>query len=146
MNLPAATIPDAITVISPVIVATLAGWLGQVKWPAWANALVAGVLIVAMALICVLITGATLTSNYVEDFLIIAAYIGALTYGPFSPLHGLQKYLLVSGVLNPPASPAATPPAPAPVLPTAPLPFSPPTSEPLPKSSRTTGSSGKDPA
>jgi hypothetical protein len=90
--MPPAVIPDAVVGVTPFIVTALSGWIGQAHWPDWANACVAGGVILAVSLICVFVAGASFTSNLVEDFLIVAGYMTAVMYGPLRPLH---KYLIV---------------------------------------------------
>lgn len=97
-----AIIPDVVVGITPFIVTALSGWIGQAHWPDWANATVAGAVILVTSVLCVFVAGASFTSNLVEDFMLVAGYMTAAMYGPLRPLH---KYL----ILGPQPSPAAPP-------------------------------------
>jgi hypothetical protein len=85
--LPQVVIPDVIVMIAPLIVAVLSGWIGQAHFPAWANAAIAGAVILVISVLAVFVGGASFTNNLVEDFLLVAAYITAVMYGPLRPLH-----------------------------------------------------------
>ena len=92
-------LPDAITVIAPILAAALAGWIGQAHFPAWANALIALAVLIAVSVLCVLI-GARFTGNVALDITIVLTYATALMYGPFRVI---QKFLILGPSSQEPA-------------------------------------------
>lgn len=85
-------LPDLITFISPIIVAALSGWIGQAHFPAWANALIALGVIVAVTFLCIFVAGARFTGNVATDTVLVLTYATALMYGPFRVI---QKFLIL---------------------------------------------------
>lgn len=105
-------IPDTITVIAPILAAALSGWIGQAHFPAWANALIALGVLIAVSVLCVLI-GARFTGNVAIDITIVLTYATALMYGPFRVI---QKFLILGPESQAPAiRQASVVPSPAPL-------------------------------
>lgn len=96
-SLPA--LPDSLAIIAPVLAAILSGWLGQAHFKAWLNAVIAGAVIILLAVVSVII-GARFTGNVIFDAVLIATYAVAWMYGP---LRVIQKYLILGPASQMPA-------------------------------------------
>jgi predicted PurR-regulated permease PerM len=82
------TVPQLFTVVLPVLVTPLVGWLNQPRMPQWLRCFIAAVVIIAVSVLCAVYLHA-FTSNVVEDFLITAAWCSVLCTGLLEPLYKL---------------------------------------------------------
>ncbi len=81
------TLPQDITILLPLLVTLVSGILSHQRLPTWANALIAGSVVVLASLGAVLL-GQGFSRDLVADFLLIAAYVAALMASPLlAPLH-----------------------------------------------------------
>jgi hypothetical protein len=81
MDIPIPTIPQAVVVALPLIVALITGLLGHVQLPSWVNAALAGLFVVLAAILSIAL-GQGFSTNPVNDFLLFAGYSAALISSP----------------------------------------------------------------
>jgi len=115
MTLPSVSLPAALTVALPLIVAFISGILGQQKpggpsLPSWLNALIVGGTIIGASILAMAL-GSGLGSNWLMTFVLFVSYCSAVIASP------VLKPLLDTLLANVPsplgflAKPAALPPA-----------------------------------
>lgn len=102
--MPAVSIPTTIALLSPAIVTFVSGILSKEHYPQWINAMIAGFVIILVSFACAFYGGTPLTHDMLLNFVLIASYASALTYGPLQPLHKFLR-LVSTGPVPPPTPP-----------------------------------------
>ena len=88
-------IPQAFTVVLPILVTPLVGWLNNPRMPEWLRCLIAAVIIVAVSVLWAVYVHA-FTSNLIEDFVLIASYCSVLGTTLLLPLYKMALIKLPS--------------------------------------------------
>ncbi len=136
-------LPQQLALILPLVVAPLAGWLGDDGLPVWVNELFALIALAATVAAWVFL-GGKFSNDVTVNIMLIAGYTGALVAGPLAPLH---KWFIVTvpspfAALAPkqPAAVAAKPTPPPLTLPR----WAAPTTTPTATTSSSLAQSGDD--
>jgi hypothetical protein len=91
MTLP--TIPQAVVVALPLLVALITGLLGHVQLPSWVNVVLAGLCVVLAAILSIAL-GQGFSTDIATNFVLFASYSAALISSPI--LKPMLDSLLVS--------------------------------------------------